>query len=184
MPIYQNIGIIILAGGKSTRMGQDKGLMQLNQKAMVEHIIATCKKISDNIMLVANLDAYAQFGLPVYKDKYLECGPLSGIYTGLKKSNFDYNLVLSCDVPFIHEGVLEFLLDSCTGYDITISKSEGKIHPLVGVYRKTCLPVVKKNLDEKKLKVMGIFDELKVRELDMADFLPENFRNINSPDDL
>ncbi|MBK6525689.1 MAG: NTP transferase domain-containing protein [Crocinitomicaceae bacterium] len=92
--------------------------------------------------------------------------------------------ILSCDVPFIHEGVLEFLLDSCTGYDITVAKSEGKIHPLVGVYRKTCLPVVKKNLDEKKLKVMGIFDELKVRELDMEDFLPENFRNINSPNDL
>lgn len=151
---------------------------------MVQHIIDTAKKISNNIILVANNDAYSQFGLPVFKDKYLEAGPLSGIYSGLKKSAFDYNLVLSCDIPFIHEGVLEFLLDSCTGYDVTVAQSEGKIHPLVGIYRKSCLPVIQNHLDVKKFKVTGIFEHLKVRELEMDDFLPENFRNINTPDDL
>jgi len=184
MPAYNHIGIIILAGGKSSRMGQDKGLMQLNGKAMIQHVIDVSKKISDNILISANSNDYSWFGIPVFKDRYPDNGPLGGIYTGLKNSAFDYNLVLSCDIPFLHEGVLEFLLDCCTGYDCTIAKSEGKIHPLVGVYRKTCLPVLKKNVEAKKLKVSDIFTELKTRELEMDDFLPENFRNINRPEDL
>lgn len=184
MSVYNHIGIIILAGGKSSRMGQDKGLMLLHEKSMIQFVIEAAKKISDNILLVANNDAYSKFGLPVFKDKYLDCGPLSGIYTGLKKSAFDYNMILSCDIPFIHQGVLEYLIDSATGYDITIAKSDSRIHPLIGVYQKTCLPVIKKNLEDKKLKVTGIFSQLKVRELDMDDFDAENFRNINSPEDL
>ncbi|MBI3133543.1 MAG: molybdenum cofactor guanylyltransferase [Bacteroidetes bacterium] len=184
MAIFQQTGIILLAGGKSSRMGQDKGLMSLNGKPMVQFILDTAKKISDTILIVANNADYNQFGYPVYADDFFEKGPLAGLYTGLKNSTAEYNLVLSCDIPFIHEGVLEFLIESSTGYDCTISESAGKMHPLVGVYRKSCLPVIERKLHANQLKVTGIFDELSIRIVDMANFLPENFRNINSPADL
>src|SRR5688572_12198546 len=179
MALFHSIGVIILAGGKSSRMGQDKGLMPVNEKPMVQFVIDADKKVGTDLILVTNDDRYKQFGHPVIKDEWPEKGPLAGIYTGLKHSAFDYNLVLSCDIPYIHEGVLEFLVESCTGYDITVAESAGKIHPLIGVYRKTCLPVIQQNLQDNNLKVTAIFDKLRVRMLDMIDFLPENFRNIN-----
>ena len=184
MALFQPIGIIILAGGKSSRMGQDKGLMFFRDKPMIESVIATAAKVSTDIMIVANDERYAQFGYKVVKDDFHEKGPLAGIYTGLHYSAFDYNLVLSCDIPFIHESVLEFLTESCAGYDVTVAVSEEKMHPLIGVYHKRCLPVIEQKLKQDTLKVIGIFDQLKIRKVDMADFLPENFRNINSPLDL
>ncbi|MBL7898849.1 MAG: molybdenum cofactor guanylyltransferase [Crocinitomicaceae bacterium] len=184
MAIYNNITVLILAGGKSTRMGQDKGLMELDGKPMISYVIDVAKKISERILIVANLESYNQFNLPVIKDVVVEKGPIGGIYSGLKKSETEYNLVLSCDIPFIHQGVLEFLVESSTGYDITVASQEGKLHPLVGVYRKTCLPVIKKHLNEDKLKLTLLFDELKTRLVEMDDFLSTNFRNINSKSDL
>jgi molybdopterin-guanine dinucleotide biosynthesis protein A len=176
--------VLILAGGKSTRMGQDKGLMEFNGKPMVAHVIDAAKKISDQIILVANKEAYNQFGLPVVKDEVFEKGPLGGIYSGLKKSDTDYNLVLSCDIPFIHQGVLEFLVESSTGNDVTVASQAGKTHPLIGVYRKTCLPVIKNHLQADKLKLMLLFEEVKTRFVEMDDFLSSNFKNINSKEDL
>lgn len=184
MAIYHHIGVIVLAGGKSSRMGQDKGFYPLGDKPMIAHVLDTAKKITDAILIVANDDRYNQFGFPVIADEYREKGPLAGLYTGIKNSTFEYNLVLTCDVPYLHEGVLEFLIDSSTGYDITLAESEGRQHPLIAVYRKSCLPVIEKNLDENNLKITALFDHLKVRMVDMVDFLPENFRNINSPGDL
>lgn len=184
MAIYNNITILILAGGKSTRMGQDKGLMDLNGKPMISHVIEVAKKISQRIFIVANLEAYKQFDLPVVHDEVFEKGPIGGIYSGLKKSESEYNLVLSCDIPFIHQGVLEFLIESSTGYDITVASKEGKLHPLVGIYRKTCLPAIKEHLDEDKLKLTLLFEEMKTRIVEMDDFISTNFRNINSKNDL
>jgi len=176
--------VLILAGGKSTRMGQDKGLMEFNGKPMVAHVIDVAKKISDQIILVANKEAYNQFGLPVVHDEVFEKGPLGGIFSGLKKSDTDYNLVLSCDIPFIHQGVLEFLIESSTGNDVTVASQAGKIHPLIGIYRKTCLPVIKNHLQADKLKLMLLFEEVKTRFVEMDDFLSANFKNINSKADL
>ncbi|MBK7130765.1 MAG: molybdenum cofactor guanylyltransferase [Crocinitomicaceae bacterium] len=184
MAVFHQVGVILLAGGKSSRMGQDKGLMNLDNKPMISHVLEQAQKISDHILLVANDDAYSQFGYPVFKDDYHELGPMAGIYTGLRNSGYEYNLVLSCDIPFIHQGVLEFLVESCQGNDITVAEFQGKLHPLTAVYRKSCLDVLKKNIEQHKLKLVSVFDELKVRCVDMADFSPENFRNINSLDDL
>jgi len=184
MPRFHSTGAIILAGGKSSRMGQDKGLMFLDGKPMIQYVIDVTKKITTNILIVANNKHYQSFGLPVVKDIFSEKGPLGGVYTGLTHSPFEYNLVLSCDVPYLTGGVLESLLENCTGFDITVAQSAGKIHPLIGVYRKTSLVVIEKNLHSEKLKLMDLFADLKDNIVEMNDFLPENFRNINSPGDL
>jgi len=180
----QKISIIILAGGKSSRMGQDKGLMILNGKAMIENIISTAKKITDQIIIVANNPEYKKFGHKVIEDIFPGKGPLGGIYTGLKSSTTEKNIILSCDVPFIKKELLEFILSESGDNDITVPVFETKIHPLIGVYSKQCLNVILDNIQKDKLKVTGIFDDLVTKQIDVNAFDPSNFRNINSAEDL
>lgn len=179
-----NIGVIILAGGKSSRMGQDKGLMPLNGKPMVQHVIDAAKTISPDIILISNNAQYRQFGLPVFQDEWTEKGPLAGIYTGLRNTSNGVNLVLSCDIPFVGTALLRHLVAAHGANDITIFGTEEKLHPLIGIYTTACLPVIEKKLRENQLKVTGIFEHLSVRILPDNGFLPQNFRNINSPEDL
>ena len=91
---------IILAGGKSSRMGSDKGLVLLNGKPMISYIIEILKKMQIPIIIISNNENYKQFGLPVFADIIKEKGPLGGIYTGLKNSKTESNIIVSCDVPF------------------------------------------------------------------------------------
>lgn len=73
------VGAIILAGGKSSRMGVDKGLMLLNEKPMVQHVIDAVKLVADEIIIVANNKEYKQFGYTVISDEIENAGPLAGI---------------------------------------------------------------------------------------------------------
>lgn len=182
--VIEELGIIILAGGKSSRMGEDKGLKNLNGKPMVSHVIDTAHKISDNIILIANNRDYLMFGIPVYDDLYKETGPLGGIYTGLHYSRFEKNLVLSCDIPFVNTELLEFIIASSSDYDITVPVHNGRSHQLIGIYQKSCLKVFQKQLYNGNYKIRDAFDLLNVQKLNCDEFDKRYFRNINSPDDL
>lgn len=184
MSDFRHIRIIILAGGKSSRMGQDKGLMLLNGKSMIEYVIDVAKQISPQISIVANNESYSKFGLPVYKDEFEEKGPLAGIYTGLKNSTTEHNLILSCDIPFVQKDLLEFLLISSEGSDITTSLFQDKLHPLIGVYSKSCESIIAQQISKNELKVSNIFEKLKTKQIDVSHFDSSNFRNINSETDL
>lgn len=181
---FQHISIIILAGGKSSRMGQDKGLMLLNGKPMVEHVIETAKQITTEIIIVANNDDYKKFGLPIFKDDYQDKGPLGGIYTGLKNSLTEYNLILSCDIPFVKKDLLQFIISESSENDITVAAFKDKTHPLIAVYRKTCESVVKSCIEQNELKVLNLFKKLNTKQVDVSHFDSSNFRNINSENDL
>jgi len=184
MIIDSDITVIILAGGKSSRMGQDKGLMLVNEKPMIQHVLEVAKQITSQIIIVANNSGYKQFGFPVYKDDFQDKGPLSGIYTGLKNSTTLYNLVLSCDIPFIQKDLLVFLLSSSQGNEITVSLQDGKLHPLIAVYTKNCESSMLEKIQRNELKVVGIFDRLNTKQIDVSRFDSSNFRNINKESDL
>lgn len=185
MPTYHQVTTLILAGGQSSRMGEDKGLMLLNGKPMISYLIETTTKICASVKIISNNSEYKKFDLPVYSDIYPGNGPLGGLHSGLKHVDTEYNLVLSCDVPFVHEGVLEYLIESSKGHDATIAVKDGKVHPLIAVYRKTVLPELKKCLVEKELKLQKFLDRLKkVRYLEMDDYDSNNFRNLNSKEDV
>ena len=178
------ITVILLAGGKSSRMGQDKGLMLLNGKPMIEYIIEIAQQISTEIIIVANNDSYLKFNLPVYKDEFLDKGPLAGIYTGLKNTKTEKNLILSCDVPYIQKELIEFLISNSEKNEITISLFQDKLHPLIGIYAKSCLPVILEQIKLNELKVASLFEKIKTKLLDVNEFDSSNFRNINKESDL
>jgi len=102
---------IILAGGKSSRMGTDKGFVLYKNKSFIQHIIEALQPLVDEIIIVSNNPDYDIFGLKRVSDLIENAGPLAGVYTGLDYSETENNLVISCDVPLINSETLTLLID-------------------------------------------------------------------------
>ncbi|QLG44633.1 molybdenum cofactor guanylyltransferase [Costertonia aggregata] len=135
----EHITGILLAGGKSSRMGTDKGLLNFQGKPFVQHIIDTLKPFVNTIIIVSDNKGHDIFGVTRIPDIIKDSGPLAGLYSGLAYSKTDYNLVLSCDVPLLNQDVLHTLLSHISKeHDVIQLQSEKLIMPLIAVYRKSC----------------------------------------------
>lgn len=176
---------IILAGGKSSRMGTDKGFLKLNGKTFIEYSIEAIKPLVSQIMIVSNNPDYDVFNIKRVDDIIKDSGPLAGIYAGLQHSKTEYNLVLSCDIPLIKTEILEQLIGAQDGYsDVIQIVSRGKFMPLIALYKKTCEPTFYQLLknDERRLQVAINLCKLKNIVLS-SEF--ENFtENINTLESL
>jgi len=175
---------IILAGGKSTRMNQDKGLMLLDGKPMIQYVIYTLNSLVDEIIIISNNAAYEQFGYPVYSDLIKDKGPLAGIYTGLFYAQSETNIVLSCDVPYVSEALISFLLSEHQQHQITIPKKKDRTHQLIGVFSKSCEVNFALSIEKEELKLIDAFKNLNLNVIDANHFDVDLFRNLNSPNDL
>lgn len=180
---------IILAGGKSTRMGTDKGLVLMNDIPMVERVISAVKKAGlSEIIIVSNNTEYKQFGLPVFPDVIPGKGPLGGIYTGLLKSSTVKNLILSCDVPFINETVLKMLIRNDSKSKVTIIKYENRTHNLIGIYDNSLIKDLGEHLISNKLKVGQFIEAHNPNIIDLKVFMPDLdeqiLSNVNTMEEL
>ncbi len=177
---------IILAGGKSSRMGIDKGLINLNGQPMIQSIIDTLKSIFETLLIISNNNEYKKFGLPVHEDLIKNKGPVGGIYTALEKTKTETNIIISCDTPFVSAEVIRKLLAESDSTKVLIAKHNEKEHPLIGVYKKECRQVFKTNLDQNQLKLRSVNAQLdyKVVVLPIEEFTSRIFANINTKEDL
>lgn len=147
---------IILAGGKSSRMGTDKGFIKLNNKPFIQYSIDALKPITSKILIVSDNTLYDKFKLQRITDITKNAGPISGIYSGLKASKTHYNLILSCDIPLITSSVLERLINAAeNSFEIIQIENDGKTMPLIGLYKRSVKDTFKKCLeqDERRLRV-------------------------------
>src|SRR5690606_23061938 len=125
---------IILSGGKSSRMGSEKGFMSYNGKPFIQHSIEALKPLVMEIIIVSNNVDYDVFGLKRIEDVMENAGPLAGLYSGLHQSKTDYNLVLSCDIPLINTSILQRLVDAIDDdSEIIQIESQGKTMPLIAL---------------------------------------------------
>lgn len=114
---------IILAGGQSSRMGTNKAVLPLAGSPVIERIVAAMKKVTGHIVLSGGQStAYAYLGLPVLQDIYPGRGPLAGLHAGLKASSTDWNLVVSCDMPFVNAPLMQYL--ACQAFSAEQSRIE------------------------------------------------------------
>ena len=151
-----NITGIILAGGKSSRMGSDKGLLMLNDKPFIQYSIDALKPLVSEIIIVSDASKYDVFGLKRITDITKDAGPVSGIYSGLEASKTELNLILSCDIPLITSEVLQQLIDAIDDTsEIIQAESYGKSMPLIALYKKCIKNTFKSFLeqDERRLRV-------------------------------
>ena len=149
----ENITGFVLAGGKSTRMGRDKGLIVLNNKRMVEFAIQALKPICRSIIILSNQEEYKALGYPVYPDTIKNKGPLAGICTGLSITETSWNVFTCCDSPFVTPTLFSFLLNESKGYEAVVPWYDGKVYPLTAAYHASCLKPFEKQVQNEKLKV-------------------------------
>ena len=179
---------IILAGGKSSRMGVDKGLVLLNGKPMIQYVIEALKEVVSNIIIISNNASYNKFGVPVYSDIMKDKGPVGGIYTGLYHSTTELNFCISCDVPMISSDFIFWLLNKSGNASVTLPMCKDKVHQMIGVYSKQVLSYFKESAEKEHLKLSQVNKDMACEIIDIekeyANFDELIFSNINTKNEL
>ena len=176
---------IILSGGKSSRMGSDKGFMKYNGKAFIQHSIDALNPLVTEIIIVSNNADYDVFGLKRIEDIMKNAGPLAGLYSGLKESKTDYNLVLSCDIPLIKTVVLQKLVDAIDeDSEIIQIESQQKNMPLIALYKKQCKRTFLELLNKGERRLQFAVDQCLVKHVILHENEWEFVQNINTPEQL
>jgi molybdopterin-guanine dinucleotide biosynthesis protein A len=176
-----NITGIILAGGKSTRMGTDKGFLKLNKNPFVQYSIEALKPLVSNIIIVSNNPDYDVFGVERIEDIIENSGPVAGIYSGLEASLTEYNLILSCDIPLITSEILQKLIDSADdAFDIIQLESNGKSMPLIALYNKQVAKTFYNvlQLNERRLRIA--VNHCKVKTIVLEKHQIKHTMNVNT----
>jgi molybdenum cofactor guanylyltransferase len=185
---HDDITGVILAGGRAQRMGGvDKGLIILNGKPMIEHVIATLRAEIDNLLINANRnqEQYAAFGYPVIPDimdGYL--GPLAGIASGMRAASTPYIVTAPCDSPLIASNLVQRLHAALTreGADISVAHDGERMHPVFALMRRDLLPSLLDFLDTGQRKIDRWYAQHRLAVAFFRD-QPEAFRNVNSPEE-
>ncbi len=180
---------VILAGGKSSRMGSNKAFLKLKGKTFIELQIALLREIFDNIFISANTPSeYEYLNLPIIKDIYPGKGPLGGIYTSLMNSNSFHTFMLACDMPFVGTELIKQLKDLTKEYDVVIPKNKRGLEPLHAFYSKSCIGPIKRKLDENSLRIISFLPQVNVKvvELDRlstSNSIKDSVKNLNTRDE-
>lgn len=176
---------IVLAGGKSTRMGKDKALLDLDGKPFITHILDTVQRCTENVFVVSNNRELDNLGITRFPDSVAGVGPVGGIYTGLLHSKTEFNLIVACDTPFLNQDTIHCLIEGFDEeHDTFIVRCEGIQMPLIGIYRKSTLPFFERAINEKKLGLQKLLLKLKTKVIELPKSHAKSVMNINTPSDL
>jgi molybdopterin-guanine dinucleotide biosynthesis protein A len=190
---------IVLAGGFSTRFGQDKALLQLGSQPLILHVLDRVSSIVDEEIVVAStekgrshLQKVVTHKIDVVVDEVKIQTPLAGAYTGFNHAKNEYSLLLSCDTPFINAKIAKFLLETCVNKTASIPRwPQGHIEPLQAAYHtKSALATAKVALDEGRLDMNSMIARMRevryVSTLVLEQLDPKlyTFFNINTQADL
>lgn len=177
----------ILAGGKSSRMGMDKGLMQLNGQPIIKYVITQLQPVVHKLVIVSSNPEYKKFGIEVIADPIKERGPAGGIYTALNHSDSAINFIVSCDMPFITTAGMQYIVQQQAQSQIILPMHGQKTEPLFGIYVKSCLVKWLALIEQGtfKLQDMVVQFDLKKIQVDNNNLFTDHFfMNINTKTDL
>ncbi len=181
----KNITGIILAGGKSSRMGSEKGLLLLNGIPFIEHINNALQPLIDELIIVSNNPEYDKFQGTRVQDIIPNSGPIAGLHAGLSYSNTENNLVLSCDVPYVTTNLLQrLLLQEKDDHDLIMFADRQQTIPLIAMYKKRCVSKCKQFLDQNEKRLRKLISELSTKTITILEKEYLLVSNINTPEDL
>jgi molybdopterin-guanine dinucleotide biosynthesis protein A len=187
-------GCIILAGGKSVRLGHDKISERLGNSSLLEHVISRIESlVSEITIVVAEERTFPQVGsrqkIKRVSDIYPGNGSLGGIHAGLVASNSFYSLVVAADMPFLNQPLLRYMFEVSDGFDFVLPRIETFFEPLHAVYSKNCIEPAESIIKQERKAIIELFNYVKVRyveaeEIDRFDPKHVSFFNINTKEDL
>jgi molybdenum cofactor guanylyltransferase len=185
-----DLTVAIMAGGQSSRMGQDKSFVLFQERPLIEIVQERVTGLGAELILITNNpEAYAHLGLPMYKDVYPGLGPLGGIYTAVYHARQQHTLVVACDMPWLNRALLTHMISLRHQADIIIPRWQKFPEPLHAIYSKACLPPIKAQLQSDQLKITRFFGQVTVHFVERAtieqfDENGRSFANLNTPQEL
>lgn len=190
--IIADVSGVLLAGGKSRRMGQDKRLLSVGAETLYARSLSVLRAMFQRVIVVIAQDSPAmESDVPIFRDLIPHCGSLGGLYTGLKQAETEWIFAVACDMPFLDPAVMRYFIKLKGEGDVVMAKLENGFHPMHALYHRNCLPVIEKLIDAQDFKIHRLAEHpaLRVRvvtpeELGPFDREGRSFYNVNTPEDL
>lgn len=183
------LSAIILAGGRSSRMGTPKALLPFDGEPLIRHIVRTLTALFDEVVVVAAPEqSLPSLPATIVHDDVAYQGPVGGICYGLQAAGGEFGFVTSCDSAFLKPQLISHLLSLRDGHDVVVPYWEDRFQPLLAVYRKTVVPFLQAQLAKGDLRPVHLFEKVRTRrvnedEIKRFDPAGESFFNMNRPDD-
>ncbi len=175
---------LILAGGKSSRMGgKHKGSLLIGEESFTQHLLNEFQAHADQVFV-----SYGEIvrqklpGCQIVQDEYKDCGPMGGLHAGLKSCRSDTLMTAACDMPLLKWELYEYLLTQLADHDAVIPMAEGRCQPLAAIYRKTALPVLERCLRNGDFRMMKALEKINVCYADASKFA-FMLKNINTEEE-
>ena len=190
VPQAKSLTGIILAGGKSLRMGLDKAFLEVEGIPIIERTDALFRKLFSETIIVTNQEkAFKRFGTRICRDLIPQGGAAGGLFTGLFFSSFPYSFAVACDMPYLNEPVIAYLIANMEDYDVVVPRTKDGLQPLHAIYSRNCLEPLRKIIRGGKRRVIDFYPMVRVKmipddEFSDLDPLAESFLNVNTPDEL
>lgn len=183
---------VILAGGQNKRFGgQNKAILRIGGKRIVDRLLEVYAGLFDQIVLVTNDPAaYMDVDALIVSDHYSVRSSLNGLHAGLYAAAHEHAFFTACDTPFVQSRLVELMLDHIERKtDVVLPATAAGFEPMFAVYGKSCLPAMVWQLEHQRLKIDGLFRKVRVKtvaEEDLRKIDPElsSFFNINTPEDM
>jgi molybdopterin-guanine dinucleotide biosynthesis protein A len=183
---------ILLAGGKSRRMGEDKRYLVVGEQTLLERGLGVIRSIFQEVLIVIAQDSPPlDVDAKVVRDLLPDCGSLGGLYTGLMQATTPWVFVVACDMPFLDQAVIDQFTSRRATADIVMAKLDARLHPMHALYGKRCLPALEQMIQARQLKIQEIVSQpsLRVQYVTEAELLTidpswRSFQNVNTPSDL
>ncbi len=184
---------VLLAGGKSLRMGRDKRLLEIGGMPLFSRVLGVLDELFDEVLVSV---AETAEGLPpghyrVVPDLMLGCATLGGLYSALQASQTEWICAVACDMPLIDPQLVRYLIGMRGAHDYVMPMLSTGPQPMLACYRKTCLTSLHQRLEKKDLRLQGLLEDGSLRgrlvlELELMRIDPQlrSFLNINTPADL
>lgn len=169
--------------------GRDKGFLPLGGRRIIDRQVAVLRRVVDHLVIVGpDRERFGDLGVPVVQDELPGHGPLGGLYTAVTLAPTAQTLVLACDLPFVTAAFLKHLAELGQHADVVVPATPDGLHPLCASYSRACAEPIRRRLLAGQLKVMGFYEEVRVREIsprETARFDPDGmmFFNVNTPED-
>ncbi|MGD0127337.1 MAG: molybdenum cofactor guanylyltransferase [Terriglobia bacterium] len=186
----ERIDGFVLAGGKSSRMGQDKGLMRLGNQLLVLRAAEILLPFVHTVTLLAPPDRYGNLGFPVMADLWPNKGPLAALCTGLISSDAEWSVFLACDLPRVSRRFVEFLVRRvrATRSDAVVPRTPDGWQPLCAAYHGRCRMAFEAAIRQDQLSIVELFDKIRPEaitpdEMATSGLSAAEFVNVNTPEE-
>jgi molybdopterin-guanine dinucleotide biosynthesis protein A len=186
----RQVSCAILAGGASSRLGEDKAFVEIGGDALIERVASRLGKVTSDLFIVGNnLSRFHHLRVRLVQDLVDGMGSLGGIYTALDAARHSHVFVAACDMPFLDLNLIRYMFLLSPGYDVVMPYVRGEAEPMHAIYGKACIPPIQELIRAGERKIITFLPQVQVRdvrddEIRILDPQYRSFFNLNTPKDL